>query len=173
MNIGFDPTAVRTEDEGPEFRVGTRMRWQDNDFSNDGANVQGDKEFLYVQAGEAITALGYLCVVDTDCIAEMVDTTSSAPGAGQGMRCGAAQAAIEENGYGWLQIYGRGSLRTLASAAVGTELTSSATPGAVDDATTAGLEVINGLSLGTATGGAAATNDDAYFNYPYVGRTLA
>ncbi len=69
-------------------------------------------------------------------------------------------------------MYGKGSLRTLASAAAGTELTSSATPGAVDDATTAGLEVINGLTLGTATGGSEATNTDAYFNFPYVGRTL-
>jgi len=172
MDIGFDPTAVRTSAEGPEFRVGTRMRWQDNDFANDGANVQGDKEFLYVQAGEAITGLGYLCVVDSDCVAEMADTTSTAPGAGAGARCGAAQAAMASGGYGWLQIYGRGSLRTLASAALGTELTSSATPGAVDDATTSGLEVISGLTLGTATGGSEATNDDAYFNYPYVGRTL-
>jgi hypothetical protein len=81
-------------------------------------------------------------------------------------------AAAADNDWFWIQIYGKGSARTLASAALGTELTSSATPGAVDDATTAGLEVINGLSLGTATGGAAATNADAYFNFPYVGRTL-
>ena len=102
----------------------------------------------------------------------MVDTTSSAPGTGAGKRVGAAMAALADNEFGWFQVYGKGSVRTLASAAVGTELTSSATPGAVDDATTAGLEVINGLTLGTATGGAAATNADAYFNFPYVGRTL-
>lgn len=163
-NIGIDVTAVRTDDEGPEFRVGTKFTYNDP--------IYGTKEYLYVEAGEAITALGYLCVVDSLCVAEMADTASTAPGAGAGMRCGAAQAAIGADGFGWLQIYGRGSLRTLASAAVGTELTCSATPGAVDDATTAGLEVINGLSLGTATGGAAATNADAYFNYPHVGRTL-
>jgi hypothetical protein len=88
------------------------------------------------------------------------------------MRCGAAQAAVADNEWFWIQVYGRGSIRTAASAAVGTELTSSATAGQVDDATTAGLEVINGLSLGTATGGSAATNADGYFNFPYVGRTL-
>lgn len=164
MRIGIDPTAVRTSAEGPEFHVGTVMGYDDPD--------NGYKEFLYVSAAEAITAAGYACVVDTGHAAEMLDTTSSAPGAGQGMRVGAAQAAIASGGYGWLQIYGKGSLRTLASAAVGTQLTSSATPGAVDDATTAGLEVIDGLSLGTATGGAEATNTDAYFNYPSVGRTL-
>jgi hypothetical protein len=132
----------------------------------------GTKVFLYVHAAEAITAAGYLCVVDSAGEAEMVDTTSSAPGAGAGMRCGAAQSAVADNEWFWIQVYGKGSVRTLASAAAGTELTSSATPGAVDDATTAGLEVINGLSLGTATGGSAATNTDAYFNFPYVGRTL-
>lgn len=162
--IGFDRTAVRTSAEGPEVRVGTVFTTEDVDA--------GTKAYLYVSAAEAITGEGYLCVVDTGAAAEMADTTSTAPGAGAGMRCGAAQAAIASSGYGWVQIYGKGSLRTLASAAVGTELTSSATPGAVDDATTAGLEVINGVSLGTATGGAEATNTDAYFNYPTVGRTL-
>jgi hypothetical protein len=51
-------------------------------------------------------------------------------------------------------------------------LNSTATGGAVDDDATAGSESISGLVLGTATGGAAATNADAYFSYPVVGRTL-
>ena len=34
------------------------------------------------------------------------------------------------------------------------------------------LEVIEGIALGTATGGSEATNTDADFTYPYVGRTL-
>jgi hypothetical protein len=161
--LGISETDVVASTGVPEHAVGTI-----------GANTSSDgtKLYLYVHAAEDITGAGYLCVVDSDGEAEMVDTTSSAPGAGAGMRCGAAQAAISDNEWFWIQIYGKGSLRTLASAAVGTELTSSATAGAVDDATTAGLEVINGLSLGTATGGAEATNADAYFNFPYVGRTL-
>ena len=162
--IGLSPTKVTASTDAPEFRVGTVGQIDDED--------DGTKLFLYVHAAEIITAAGYLCVVDSAGEAEMVDTTSSAPGAGAGMRCGAAMAAIADNEYFWIQIYGKGSVRTLASAALGTALTSSATPGAVDDATTAGLEVINGLSLGTATGGAAATNADAYFNFPHVGRTL-
>jgi hypothetical protein len=164
--IGIDPTKVCTAaeaDAGEGFVLGTV-----------GANMTSDglKKYIWVEVGEAVTAAGYLCVVDSGFIAEMADTTSTAPGAGAGQMCGAAQAAIAINGQGWLQIYGKGSLRTLASAAKGTELTCSATPGAVDDATTAGLEVINGLALGTATGGAEATNTDAYFVYPIVGRTL-
>jgi hypothetical protein len=150
--IGIDPTEVVTAaeaDDGKGYILGTRGQTRD---------ANGVKEYIWVEAGEAVTAAGYLCVIDSAFIAEMADTTSTAPGAGAGRPCGAAQAAIASGGQGWLQIYGVGSIRTLASAALGTELTSSATPGAVDDATTAGLEVINGLSLGTATGGAEATN---------------
>lgn len=163
MDIGLNTTAVRTSAEGPEFRVGTVMGLDDYD--------DGRKEFLYVNASEAITGLGYACVVDGDGTAEMLDNTSAAPGAHQSMRVGAAQAAIESGGYGWVQIYGKGSLRTAASAAAGTALNSTATAGQVDDDATAGAEVIDGLSLGTATGVAAAVNSDASFNYPQVGAT--
>lgn len=168
--IGISPTAVTLAATGvPAFKVGTLAFLS----STNKDDQDGDKLFLYVHAAEAITAAGYLCVVDSDGEAEMVDTTSSAPGAGAGMRVGAAMAAIADNDWFWIQVYGKGSVRTLASAALGTELTSSATPGAVDDATTSGLEVIDGLSLGTATGGSEATNADAYFNFPNVGRTLS
>ncbi|MCA1788686.1 MAG: hypothetical protein LC667_02195 [Thioalkalivibrio sp.] len=142
--IGIGPDQIRAADEVAAFRLGTRGSYDDPD--------DGCKEYIYVKATEAVTGLGYLCVIGSGFEAEMVDTTSSAPGTGQGFLVGAAQAAIAENGFGWLQVQGKGSLRTLASAAAGTALTSSATPGAVDDATTAGLEVINGLALGTATG---------------------
>ena len=162
--IGIAPANVVASTATPEFRVGTLGRIDDDTY--------GTRYFLYVHAAEAITGAGYLCVVDSAFEAEMADTTSTAPGAGAGCRVGAAQAAVADNEYFWIQVYGKGSLRTLASAALGTELTCSATPGAVDDATTAGLEVMSGLTLGTATGGAAATNADAYFNFPYVGRTL-
>ena len=162
--IGITPAKVTASTAVPEFRLGTRGGYDDP--------TDGYKEFMYVHAAEAITAAGYLCVVDSAFEAEMADTTSTAPGAGAGRPVGAAMAAIADNEYFWIQIYGKGSIRTLASAALGTELTSSATAGAVDDATTAGLEVINGLSLGTATGGAEATNTDGFFSYPYVGRTL-
>lgn len=164
-NIGINVTNVRTSAEGPEFRVGSRFIYDDP--------ADGFKEYIYVTAGEAITAAGYLCCFNKASTVEMVDLTATTPGTkGPGARCGAAQAAIASGGYGWLQVYGKGSLRTLASAAVGTQLNSTATPGAVDDDATAGAEVISGIVLGTATGGAEATNADAHFNYPSVLRTL-
>ncbi len=169
MNIlGISPAQVRTAAEGPEFKLGTYGGLS----STNKDDADGDKVYLYVEASEAITALGYLVIIESDYKVQMLDLTSSAPGTGQGLGVGAAQAAIASGGFGWIQVCGKGSIRTLASAVAGTELTSSATPGAVDDATTAGLEVIAGLSLGTATGGSEATNADAYFTYPHVGRTL-
>lgn len=162
--IGLTPDAVKTSTEGPEFKLGTIGEVSSSD---------GKKVYLYVQATEAITAAGYLCVVKTGFTVEMVDTTATTAGtAGFGSAVGAAQAAIASSGYGWIQVYGKGSLRTLASCARGTRLNSTATAGAVDDDGSAGSEAIFGLVLGTATGGAEATNADAYFNYPSVGTTL-
>lgn len=164
MTIGVDITQILASTAIPQYQVGTLARVEDI--------TDGTKYFLYCHASEAITAAGYLCLVSSSFEIQMVDSTSSAPGVGQGLSVGAAMAVLADNEFGWIQVYGKGSVRTLQDAAVGTDLTSSATPGAVDDATTSGLEVINGLSLGTLSGGSAETNADAYFSWPTVGRTL-
>jgi hypothetical protein len=161
--LGLTPSDVALAANIPKFTVGQLGETQTSD---------GTKQFLYVHASEAITAAGYLCIVNSAGEAEMLDDTSSASGTGTGMRVGAAMAAIANNDWFWIQVYGKGSARTLADAAKGTQLTSSSTAGAVDDATTGGLDVINGLALGTTTGGAPATNPDAYFNHPQVGAEL-
>jgi len=157
--LGIGEDAVTAATDVPAYSVGTLGAISDN--------TNGTRVFLYVHAAEIITAAGYLCQVDSAGEAQMVDSTSSAPGTGVGLRVGAAMAAVANNEWFWIQVYGKGSLRTLADAAVGTALNSTATPGAVDDAGS-GFEIINGLSLGTATGGAEATNADAYFNYPCI-----
>lgn len=163
--IGISPDKVTEATAVPQFRLGTIAGYDDP--------TDGHKEFIYGRANGAVTAAGYLCVEATGFDFVMVSTTSTAPGAqGHGSRVGAAMAALADNEYGWFQIYGKGSARTLASAAKGTRLNSTGTAGAVDDDATAGSEAIDGLVLGTATGGAAATNTDAIFNYPTVGATL-
>lgn len=163
--IGLSKDQVTAATATAAFRLGTVGGYDDP--SN------GYQEFVYGRADGAVTGAGYLCVEETGFDFAMASTTTTAPGAsGPGTRCGAAQAALADNEYGWFQIYGKGSLRTLASAAKGTQLNSTATAGAVDDDATSGAEVIDGLVLLTATGGAAATNADAMFNYPSVSRTL-
>jgi len=163
--IGIAKADVTASTATAQFRLGTIGGYDDP--SN------GYQEFVYGRADGAITAAGYLCVEATGFDFAMASTTNTAAGSqGHGSRCGAAQAALADNEYGWFQIYGKGSLRTLASAAKGTRLNSTGTAGAVDDDGTAGAEVIEGLVLGTATGSSAATNADAIFSYPTVGATL-
>lgn len=163
--IGLSRDNITAATSTPEFRLGTVGGYDDP--------VNGYQEFIYGQANGAVTGAGFLCVETTGFDFAMATTTNTAGGAsGHGSRAAAAQAAMADNQYGWFQVYGRGSLRTLASCVRGTQLNTTATAGAVDDDATAGARAIAGLVLGTTTGGAAATNTDALFSYPTVGRTL-
>lgn len=161
---GVDPTQVWTSTEVPAWGVGDIV------FNKTSAGIKG---YVFVKdSGSAITGDGYVCIVDgSDFTAVMCTDTTSAPGAGQGKLCGVARAAIAASGFGWLQIYGAGTIRTLTLCAAYTQLTTSATAGALDDATTAGLEVVDGMALDTATGGATA-NTAGFLNWPKIGRTL-
>jgi hypothetical protein len=163
--IGISKDQVTAATAVPAFRLGTVGGYDDP--------TNGYQEFVYGRANGAVTGLGYMCVETTGFDFQLVTVTATTPGtAGYGSRCGAAQTALADNEYGWFQIYGKGSLRTLASAAIGTRLNSTATGGALDDDAGSGSEAIFGVVLGTATGGAAATNSDAIFVYPTVGTTL-
>ncbi len=162
--IGIDKTAVTAATAVPTFRLGTLGGYDDP--------TNGYQEFVYGRAAGAVTAF-FACVEATGFDFAMASTTNTAAGqSGHGSRIGVAQAGLADNEYGWFQVYGKGSVRTLASAAKGTRLNTTATAGALDDDGTAGSEAIVGLVLGTATGAAAAVNTDAVFNYPTVGATL-
>ena len=163
--IGIDKTAVTGASAVPAFRLGTVAGYDDP--------TNGYQEFIYGRANGAVTAVGYVCVEETGFDFAMINVTKTTPGtAGFGSRVAVAQAALADNEYGWFQVYGKGSVRTLASAAKGTRLNTTATDGALDDDGTAGSEAIFGIVLGTATGGTAATNADAIIVYPTVGTTL-
>lgn len=163
--IGISKAEVTGASSTPAFRLGTRGGYYDP--------TNGYQEFVYGRANGAVTGLGYVCLEQTGFDFVMATTTTSAPGAaGPGTRVGVAQAALADNEYGWFQVYGKGSVRTLASAAIGTRLNTTATGGALDDDGTASSEQILGVVLMTATGGAAATNSDAMLSYPVVGVTL-
>lgn len=163
--IGLSAAQVTAATGTPAFRLGTVGGYDDP--------AKGYQEFVYGRANGAVTGAGYICVELTGFDFAMASTTTTAPGSsGYGTRVGAAQAALADNEYGWFQIYGKGSARTLASAAKGTRLNSTATAGALDDDGGTGAEAIQGLTLGTASGGVAETNADAIFSYPTVGETL-
>lgn len=158
---GILPTKV---DASPCFRLGAYAEL-------DGAD--GTRGFVYGQARGAITGLGYVCVAQTSFDFAMISVTETTAGtSGFGSVVAVAQAALADNEYGWFQVLGKASVRTLASAAKGTRLNTTATNGAVDDDGGVGSEAIFGMVLGTATGGAEATNADGYLTFPTVGTTL-
>jgi len=166
--IGIDKTAVTLANDVPAFRLGTLGGFDDP--------VLGYQEFVYGRADGAVTGAGFACVELTGATNgfdfAMVTTANTAAGQnGHGSRIGVAQIALADNQYGWFQVYGKGSLRTAGAAAKGTRLNTTATAGALDDDATASSRAINGVVLGTATGG-AATGPDAVFSYPTVGVTL-
>lgn len=163
--IGLSAAQVTAATGTPAFRLGTVGGYDDP--------AKGYQEFVYGRANGAVTAVGYVCVELTGFDFAMISVTQTTPGtAGFGSRVAVAQATLADNEYGWFQIYGKGSARTLASAAKGTRLNSTATAGALDDDGGTGAEAIQGLTLGTASGGVAETNADAIFSYPTVGETL-
>jgi hypothetical protein len=159
--MGIDPTTTSTT---AQFGLGQL-----------GANVTaaGTKVYMYVQAdGTGITGDGYVALVDgSSFVATMASTTSSAPGTGAGKSAGVARAAFAASSYGWLQVYGPGTVRVSASAAAYTLLNTTATAGQLDDDAGTGAEVVNGIVLDTANGGSAGTAA-GWINWPDVGRTL-
>jgi hypothetical protein len=160
--LGLTPDDVALAATVPKFTVGSLGEIQSSD---------GTKVFLYVHATEIITGAGYTCVIASDGEATMADTSSTVPGTGAGLRCGVPMAAAADNDWFWVQVYGKASVYTSANAALGTALYSTGTGGEVMSTATSGTEQITGMILGTATGGAAAVNADAYLNYPFVGVT--
>lgn len=127
------------------------------------------KEYIYVQASGAITGAGYIVIIDEDHQAAMVTLTTSATARGD--RVGVPAVAFADDDYGWVQIYGACVVRTAASCAANVQINTTATAGQLDDDATAGSEVVEGLFLTTATGGAAATSA-AMATYPRIGATL-
>lgn len=164
--IGINPTQIWSVAEvaaGQNVRPGTKALYSDS---------EGVKEFVAVLYGTGgATAADYALLIDADGGAVMASTTTSAPGAGAGKRVGLAMAVATVGQAGWAQVYGNGSVRVAASAALGTILNTTATAGQLDDDATAGAEVIDGLTLMAANGGAAGSVECS-LDYPSVGRTL-
>lgn len=163
--IGLNLSEIVSATGVPKFRLGAVGGYDHPTY--------GYQEFVYGRANGAITGAGYVCVESTGFDMNMISTTNTAAGTyGHGSRVAVAMAALADNEYGWFQIYGKCVGRTLASAAKGTRLNTTATAGALDDDGTAGARPILGCTLGTATGGAEANNSDMILVYPSVGLTL-
>ena len=157
--MGIDPTANSAD---PEHALGTL-----------GANVTDDgvKIYVYGQAdGSGVTA-NRVVLIESGYAFDMLDTTNSAPGTGQGLPVGVCNAALTADYYGWAQIYGPANVRVAANAAKGTQLNSTGTAGQIDDDATAGSEAVDGIGL-LAAGPGSNGNGSGFLDFPHVGRTL-
>jgi hypothetical protein len=146
---------VGAKSTNAEFDLGTRHY-----------DPNTDKEFIYVQAGEALTANAAVVITEAGQV-EMADTTSTASAFGD--RVGVVSIAFDNDDFGWAQIYGACTVSALTGCAANVPVIATGTAGRVDDATTAGSEVINGLVLTTT---AADNLGAALLTYPTVGVTL-
>ncbi len=162
--IGVDPTKVYTAEEVTSGSFG--FDYLERGCNNDGS---GTKEYVFVLADEALTS-GNACLIHEDGGAEQIDTTSSAPGTGQGLQAGLCVTDIASGGAGWLQVYGIGdvSLNVATSAAAHTILNSTATAGRLDDDGTASSENIDGI---TTTATESSNTAACVLYYPRVGAT--
>lgn len=125
------------------------------------------KEYVYVQASEALTANAAVLITEAGA-SEMVDTTSTASAFGD--RVGVVEVAFASGDYGWAQVYGaNASLSVGSSCAANTAINSTGTAGRLDDDATAGAEVIDGI---VTTGAEDSNLAAAFLNYPKVGATL-
>lgn len=152
--LGLDVSKAYTSED---FELGT-IGWD-----NDG------KAYQFAKANGAL-AVGDVVGIDETGDASPVTTTTSAPGAGQGLPAGVVVTALADNEYGWVQRQGVvAAINVATSAAVHTNLNSTATAGRIDDDATAGAEVIEGV---TTTAAEASNSAAGILNWPYIGRTL-
>lgn len=136
MSFSTESFAVPALDKASteaEIKVGTVVRGTDN------------SEFVYVQANGAIAQYDAVAI-DAGQAAPL-----SATNAITGVEIGAAQVALADNEYGFVQTRGACSVNVLASAATDVQLYATATAGSLDDA---GTVTLSGISLTETDGGA-------------------
>lgn len=126
------------------------------------------KVWVYVQASASIAQYDVVTYDETYYTTVAPVSTSNDA---RGDKLGVAAVAFANDEYGWLQIYGPCTLNVLASCNPNAELTTSATGGSLDDATTSSLVVADGI-VTTAASVSAAAAQAGILNFPAVGRTL-
>lgn len=158
ISVGFDPTSWYTLEEinqGGKGSLGLGQKITTHD----------GKVYVCVVLGTGgVTGDGYVCSFGNDYTAIMVDT-DVAGSILEGDYVGVAEGAGVAGDYGWLQIYGACGIRSEQDALANKKLAATADAGQIDDAAATGI-FINGMHLGTATGGADAVNTTGFLNFP-------
>lgn len=159
--IGINPANVQTSTDGPAFKVGTMGSASDP--------VTGAvRDYMYVGSTAGVTTGGQVVVINpVTSIASPLTSTNGAAGAGVGFPVAVVPTPIPAGGFGWAQVYGPCLIQTSAATALGTQLNTTATAGAVSATATAGTtSQVGGMTLSAASAG--ATTAAGYISYPTV-----
>ncbi|MDP3740371.1 MAG: hypothetical protein Q8R02_23495 [Hyphomonadaceae bacterium] len=127
--------------DGRSFGLGDRFTDKDG------------KEYVWIQASGAITAVGYVVIIDETYQAAEVTTSNDA----EGDLLGVAVAAFADNDYGWVQVKGPCLVQVSASCAANVVLNTTATAGQLDDDGGVTALRARGIYLTTSRGGSAGT----------------
>ena len=141
-----------------------------HDLGGVGTDDQGN-EWMYIKANGAIVLRDFVVITPGSWLAESADIAHTDDRIGA--PCGiAAGTAFTDDDYGWVQRTGASTARARASCAAYALLTSQATTadGEVDDNTTSGSEILEGIVLTTARGSSNGTAP-CWLDRPYVGAT--
>lgn len=160
IEIGVNVTNTRLSTESPEFKLGTTASVSDS--------LGVCRDYIYVKFNEAPTAIGYVELLNplTNTVTMVTSTNALAA---IGYPIGVAVSVPSAGGFGWVQIYGPGLVRTSAAVVLGGQLNTTATPGALDDTLTAATTAQIAGIANTAVAGAAATVT-SWLNYPFVSK---
>lgn len=141
--------ALGNVDTSPVFNLGTTV------------NLDDGGQAVYVQAASAVSAYNAVAV-RADGTANNLTTTNSA----ECKRVGFAQVSIASGSYGWVQTGGKVRVNLLTLCQDFVPLYTTATEGALDDATVSGGLVAGLVAVTSApTGGSACT---CVAGYPHV-----
>ena len=143
----FDPTAVYADASSAPHTPGQRM-----------VDHRGF-EYMFVRAADSLT-LHHTAVIYSSYTARMLTDTTGRPVERVGV---ALSAAIPQNSFGWVCIWGVGSINVAASCARRVHLYTTSNSGRLDD-DNSGERVLN-IVLNTSRGGSSG-NAPAVWHYP-------
>ena len=142
----YDPTEVTTDSR---FALHTL------------AFTDGTKGHIYVQANGTL-AVGDVCAIGHDGQVRGTSTTRSDDE--KGLMLGVVVVAMPDNSYGWLQVYGVGSVAVTADTTdAGEQLYTTSTGGGLS--VTASTGIVNGIFV---VDRSSAGNADAFLSFPTI-----
>ncbi len=158
-NVGTDN--INFNNGLPQFPLGYRSR------SREGG------EFVYVEFDAAFKD-GDLVLVDSDGHAKALSTVSAGTETGTLVGVVVSTQDTADGEWGWVQVFGRQSIWTIASVAKNAALNTTATAGQLTGTSATGAKAIDNIVLQAAAASSGSRIlTEATLNHPQVGATLS